>query len=99
MQKVYATYGIGIYFTDTIRYDLSHGSTNRFRTPIFLMEHKISARRLALEAGVTPVTVTRVLSRERKDMVSAKADALRDAMSRIAAPNTPSEPEEVSHAD
>nr|DAT64582.1 MAG TPA: hypothetical protein [Caudoviricetes sp.] len=32
-------------------------------------------------------------------MVSAKADALRDAMSRIAAPNTPSEPEEVSHAD
>lgn len=59
----------------------------------FLMEHKISARRLALEAGVTPVTVTRVLSRERKDMVSAKADALRDAMSRIAAPNTPSEPE------
>lgn len=49
----------------------------------FLMEHKISARRLALEAGVTPVTVTRVLSRERKDMVSAKADALRDAMSRL----------------
>nr|DAT64583.1 MAG TPA: hypothetical protein [Caudoviricetes sp.] len=35
LQKVYATYGIGIYFTDTIRYDLSHGSTNRFRTPIF----------------------------------------------------------------
>ena len=65
----------------------------------FLMEHKISARGLAVGACVTPVRVTRVLSGERKDMVSAKADALRDAMSRIAAPNTPSEPEEVSHAD
>lgn len=68
----------------------------------FLMEHKISARRLALEAGVTPVTVTRVLSRERKDMVSAKADALRAAMARLsptATPSTPTEPEEVKHAE
>lgn len=63
----------------------------------FLGKYKMSARRLALEAGVTPVTVTRILSGERKDMVSTKADALRDAMSRLTAPGTPGEPAEARH--
>ena len=68
----------------------------------FLERHKLSARKLAIEAGVTPVIVTRVLSGERQDMLSSNADALRAAMARLsptATPSTPTEPEEVKHAE
>jgi len=42
------------------------------------------ATRLAYAAGVTPVTLTRVLTGKRMDMASMKADALREAMQRLA---------------
>ena len=68
----------------------------------FLERRKLSARKLAIEAGVTPVIVTRVLSGERQDMLSSNADALRAAMARLsltATPSTPTEPEEARHAE
>ncbi len=65
-----------------------------FEVREFLELHKMSAARLARQAGILPVTLTRVLSGERKDMVSASADALRAAMTRLTAtPTTPPEPE------
>ncbi len=67
---------------------------------LFLERYRLSARKLAIEAGVTPVIVTRVLSGERQDMLSSNADALRDAMTRLSlttSPRTPTEPEEVNH--
>lgn len=61
-----------------------------FEVREFLELHKMPAARLARQAGILPVTLTRVLSGERKDMVSASADALRDAMrSLTATPTTP----------
>lgn len=65
-----------------------------FEVREFLELRKMSAARLARQAGILPVTLTRVLSGERKDMVSASADALRAAMTRLTAtPTTPPEPE------
>lgn len=65
-----------------------------FEVREFLELHKMPAARLARQAGILPVTLTRVLSGERKDMVSASADALRAAMTRLTAtPTTPPEPE------
>ena len=65
-----------------------------FEVREFLELHKMPAARLARQAGILPVTLTRVLSGERKDMVSASADALRLAMRRLTAtPTTPPEPE------
>lgn len=65
-----------------------------FEVREFLELHKMSAARLARQAGILPVTLTRVLSGERKDMVSASADALRAAMTRLTAiPTTPPESE------
>lgn len=61
-----------------------------FEVREFLELHKMPAARLARQAGILPVTLTRVLSGERKDMVSASADALRAAMTRLTAiPTTP----------
>lgn len=49
----------------------------------FLASTGFSARKLAMEAGVNPVTLTRVLSGTRKDMRSESADRLRAAMKRL----------------
>ena len=52
----------------------------------FLEENpSVSERELALAAGVHPVVLNRVRNRRRRDMVSAKADKLRDAMRTISA--------------
>ncbi len=45
----------------------------------------MSAANLAHEAGLIPVTLTRVLNGKRKDLSSMKADALREAMRRLSA--------------
>jgi hypothetical protein len=50
----------------------------------FLAEHNLPARRLGLEAGVDPVIITRILAGVRKDMTSSNADAIREAMRRMA---------------
>jgi len=57
----------------------------------FLAATGISARRLAIEAGVNPVDITRVVSGARKDMTSAKADAIRAAMARLSQPDAPTD--------
>lgn len=83
-----------LYNNDTMRYILHMNVKITYEIRSFLDQHKVSARRLALEAGVTPVIVTRVLSGERKDMLSSNADALREAMSRlslISAQNSPNQ--------
>lgn len=54
----------------------------------FLSKTGMPASRLARAAGISPVTITRLMSGERKDMVSASADALRDAMRRLTIPIT-----------
>ena len=51
----------------------------------FLKAHNMAAARLAHEAGLVPVTLTRVLKGTRVDISSAKADALREAMRRLEA--------------
>ncbi len=56
----------------------------------FLNSTGFSARKLAMEAGVNPVILTRVLSGTRRDMMSENADRLRAAMKRLAAQNTSS---------
>lgn len=80
-----------VYFSDTIRYTLDMNVKITSEIRLFLEQHGFSARKLAIEAGVTPVIVTRVLSGERQDMLSANADALRDAMRRLSlsSPTTP----------
>lgn len=49
----------------------------------FLALSGLSARKLALEAGINPVILTRVLSGARRDMRSENADRLRAAMKRL----------------
>ncbi len=49
----------------------------------FLALSGLSARKLALEAGINPVILTRVLSGSRRDMRSENADRLRAAMKRL----------------
>ena len=49
----------------------------------FLALTGLSARKLALEAGINPVILTRVLSGTRRDMRSENADRLRAAMERL----------------
>ena len=51
----------------------------------FLQRHGLPVVRLTMEAGLSPSTLSRVLQGKRKDMVSASADALRDAMQRLEA--------------
>ena len=55
----------------------------------FFGSHQVSAKRLAQESGVGAINISRVLSGARKDMSSAKADALRAAMQRLDANETP----------
>ena len=49
----------------------------------FLALSGLSARKLALEAGINPVILTRVLSGTRRDMRSENADRLRAAVKRL----------------
>ena len=49
----------------------------------FFDSHQVSAKQLAQESGVGAINISRVLSGARKDMSSAKADALRAAMQRL----------------
>lgn len=49
----------------------------------FLTRHSLPAAQLAKEAGVLPVTLTRVLAGTRRDMTSTTADKLREAMKRL----------------
>lgn len=49
----------------------------------FLRRTGFSARKLAIEAQVNPVILTRVIAGKRKDMTSTNADKLRDAMLRL----------------
>lgn len=70
----------------------------------FLNKYNMSARKLAIAAGLLPNTLTRLLSGKRHDMRSENADRLRAAMRRIecelrptATVETPSEQEEVKH--
>ena len=65
----------------------------------FIRSTGCSVRRLCLEAGVSPATVSHVLTGRRQDMHSSNADALRAAMRRLSSPNTPTEHEEAHHAD
>ena len=71
---------------DKIDYLMNH---TLMKSPIvieieeFLSAYPISARGLAREAGVTPSTVLHVISGGRKDMHSANADKLRNAMRRL----------------
>ena len=69
----------------------------------FLNKYNMSARRLALDAGLLPNTLTRLLSGKRHDMRSENADRLRAAMRRLecelrptATAETPNERKEVS---
>lgn len=70
----------------------------------FLNKYNMSARKLAIAAGLLPNTLTRLLSGKRHDMRSENADRLRAAMRRLecelrptATDETPTEPEEVNH--
>lgn len=70
----------------------------------FLNKYNMSARKLAIAAGLLPNTLTRLLSGKRHDMRSENADRLRAAMRRIecelrptATVETPNEQEEVKH--
>ena len=57
----------------------------------FLKSTGYSVRKLCLEAGVSPATVSHVLTGRRQDMYSTNADALRAAMHRLATPGPSSE--------
>ena len=50
----------------------------------FFAEHQVSARKLAMAAGINPATITTVLTGKRQDMTAEKADKVRAAMERIA---------------
>lgn len=67
----------------------------------FLASTGFSARKLAMEAGVNPVILTRVLSGTRKDMKSENADRLRAAMKRLSHQSkaVPSEGKDTSEAE
>lgn len=49
----------------------------------FLNKYNMSARKLAIAAGLLPNTLTRLLSGKRHDMRSENADKLRSAMRRL----------------
>lgn len=70
----------------------------------FLNKYNMSARKLAIAAGLLPNTLTRLLSGKRHDMRSENADKLRAAMRRLeceltptATVETPNEQEEALH--
>lgn len=60
----------------------------------FLGQYKVTQATLAKEAGISPVLINRLLKGIRRDTTSSNADSIREAMQRLAAPNTPTEPKE-----
>ena len=59
----------------------------------FLGQYRVTQAALAKEAGISPVLINRLLKGIRRDTTSSNADSIREAMQRLAAPNTPTEPE------
>lgn len=78
-----------------------------YEVKVFLEAHRdLTAKDLAISAGIHPTILTKVLSERRRDMWSSNADKLRAAMRRIecelrptATVETPNEQEEVLHAE
>ena len=76
-----------------------------YEVKVFLEAHRdLTAKDLAISAGIHPTILTKVLSERRRDMWSSNADRLRAAMRRLereltptASAETPNEPEEVNH--
>lgn len=76
-----------------------------YEVKVFLEAHRdLTAKDLAISAGIHPTILTKVLSERRRDMWSSNADKLRAAMRRLeyelrptATVETPNEPEEVNH--
>lgn len=76
-----------------------------YEVKVFLEAHRdLTAKDLAISAGIHPTILTKVLSERRRDMWSSNADRLRAAMRRLecelrptATVETPSEQEEVNH--
>lgn len=83
-----ATYKRFLYIenTKTFWYDYFMKPRIYYEIKEFLAKTGMPASTLARAAGIVPVTITRLMSGERKDMVSASADALRDAMRRLTTP-------------
>jgi len=59
----------------------------------FLDQYSLSAAVLARESGVSPVILSRMKKGKQKDVLAATADALRDAMKRLAENHRPPEEE------
>lgn len=78
-----------------------------YEVKVFLEAHRdLTAKDLAISAGIHPTILTKVLSERRRDMWSSNADKLRAAMRRIecelrptATVETPNKQEEVLHAE
>lgn len=76
-----------------------------YEVKVFLEAHRdLTAKDLAISAGIHPTILTKVLSERRRDMWSSNADRLRAAMRRLecelrptATAETPNEQEEVKH--
>ena len=76
-----------------------------YEAKFFLEAHRdLTAKDLAISAGIHPTILTKVLTEKRHDMWSSNADNLRYAMRRLereltptASAETPNEPEEVNH--
>lgn len=76
-----------------------------YEVKVFLEAHRdLTAKDLAISAGIHPTILTKVLSERRRDMWSSNADRLRAAMRRLecelrptATVETPNEQEEVNH--
>ena len=77
-----------------------------YEVKVFLEAHRdLTAKDLAISAGIHPTILTKVLSERRRDMWSSNADRLRAAMRRLecelrptATAETPNEQGEAPHA-
>lgn len=75
-----------------------------YEVKVFLEAHRdLTAKDLAISAGIHPTILTKVLSERRRDMWSSNADKLRAAMRRLecelrptATAETPNERKEAS---
>lgn len=78
-----------------------------YEVKVFLEAHRdLTAKDLAISAGIHPTILTKVLSERRRDMWSSNADKLRAAMRRLecelrptATVETPNAQEEALHAE
>lgn len=78
-----------------------------YEVKVFLEAHRdLTAKDLAISAGIHPTILTKVLSERRRDMWSSNADRLRAAMRRLecelrptATVETPNAQEEALHAE